>query len=601
MFTSKDKDSQMQPSCLILEDVETVDRRPGFDGIFSRGKSNGQASNASQENTVGNVYSSLLSGLDAPYLSISPMLAFRDNFEPRPDEEDPSLDASLQLRQHVQLHFQPPPQEVTFPTVLDADIQECLSTDHCTNYDGFNNNWNEMNNVPEFLKYTTDSIIDDDLFISTKSGGCADPTLAELNANPNRKSIFDDLPTLDDLPMSEECSQFKFPTLPTSPQDSQDALVISTPPSTVTMQPVPPFPNLSLVKTEISQTPSRRNSTLHDLLLQNNCPINKPMVSSDELNEIDVKDETLSTSTVTTYSVPICNENKLYISELVSPTPKRRQRTSTISSTSSGCDSHIGTLLETSQGNDSEDKIEVGAFFKRESDTDLSDSDADDSNNSNDHESDEERMYEVHRPRTRSYMSQDSKPKRRNKRGRYFWQYNLQAKGPKGNRLPLATEFTNPHKLEQVTDPVFSPRCIIKGIKHTGKARKGDGNDLTPNPEKLHQIGQSLKNLNQVINDLTPVNELPVNVRPKSRKEKNKLASRVCRLKKKAQHEANKIKLYGLQQEHVNLMNVLKEMRRQYREQGCKNPRDMLRKFKEMESQFISMKAYYSQESDTFV
>uniref|UniRef100_A0A1S4KVX7 BZIP domain-containing protein n=1 Tax=Ixodes scapularis TaxID=6945 RepID=A0A1S4KVX7_IXOSC len=49
---------------------------------------------------------------------------------------------------------------------------------------------------------------------------------------------------------------------------------------------------------------------------------------------------------------------------------------------------------------------------------------------------------------------------------------------------------------------------------------------------------------------MTPVSELPFNARHKSRKEKNKLASRACRLKKKAQHEANKLKLYGLQQEH---------------------------------------------------
>lgn len=45
--------------------------------------------------------------------------------------------------------------------------------------------------------------------------------------------------------------------------------------------------------------------------------------------------------------------------------------------------------------------------------------------------------------------------------------------------------------------------------------------------------------------------------RTKSRKEKNKLASRACRLKKKAQHEANKIKLSGLEDEHSkwNLYN----------------------------------------------
>ena len=60
----------------------------------------------------------------------------------------------------------------------------------------------------------------------------------------------------------------------------------------------------------------------------------------------------------------------------------------------------------------------------------------------------------------------------------------------------------------------------------SGKARRGDGNDLTPNPRKLHNIGRELDKLNRLINDMTPVSELPMAVRPKSRKEKNKLASR---------------------------------------------------------------------------
>ena len=49
---------------------------------------------------------------------------------------------------------------------------------------------------------------------------------------------------------------------------------------------------------------------------------------------------------------------------------------------------------------------------------------------------------------------------------------------------------------------------------------------------------------------MTPVSEMPFGARCKSRKEKNKLASRACRLKKKAQHEANKLKCDGLLKEH---------------------------------------------------
>lgn len=73
---------------------------------------------------------------------------------------------------------------------------------------------------------------------------------------------------------------------------------------------------------------------------------------------------------------------------------------------------------------------------------------------------------------------------------------------------------------------------------------------MTSNPKKLAAIGKELDQLNKDINTLTPVSEMPFNSRCKSRKEKNKLASRACRLKKKAQHEANKLKCSGLEEEH---------------------------------------------------
>lgn len=149
---------------------------------------------------------------------------------------------------------------------------------------------------------------------------------------------------------------------------------------------------------------------------------------------------------------------------------------------------------------------------------------------------------------------------------RFFWQYNVQSKGPKGTRISSVDENPpDPHVLTEASDPVFSPDCRVEGVKHAGKARKGDGNDLTPNPRKLLMIGLELKKLSQTINDLTPVSDVPMSARNKTRKEKNKLASRACRLKKKAQHEANKIKLFGLQQEHQKTLNVLQEIKRQVR------------------------------------
>lgn len=52
-----------------------------------------------------------------------------------------------------------------------------------------------------------------------------------------------------------------------------------------------------------------------------------------------------------------------------------------------------------------------------------------------------------------------------NKKSRYFWQYNVQAKGPKGQRLVIKTQLEDPHVLNEVTDPVFSPNCSVRGIK----------------------------------------------------------------------------------------------------------------------------------------
>ncbi|BFY97884.1 hypothetical protein BsWGS_00925 [Bradybaena similaris] len=145
------------------------------------------------------------------------------------------------------------------------------------------------------------------------------------------------------------------------------------------------------------------------------------------------------------------------------------------------------------------------------------------------------------------------------KQKQYFWQYNVQSKGPKGTRLKLAVESpTDPHVLNDFEDPVFDEcNTAIAGIRHGGKARKGDGNEITPNPRKLFMIGHQLLRLNHQINAYQLGSDVPLAKRNESRKEKNKLASRACRLKKKAQHEANKIKLYGLEQEHSQLNSVL--------------------------------------------
>ena len=152
---------------------------------------------------------------------------------------------------------------------------------------------------------------------------------------------------------------------------------------------------------------------------------------------------------------------------------------------------------------------------------------------------------------------------RGSKKVKKFWLYNLQGKGPKhGEKITFETSIKDPHVLSDIVDPVFSDEVQLQGIKesylnkfkHKGKGRKGEGNDLTSNPKKLAAIGKELDKLTKKINDFAPTEEIPFGARYKSRKEKNKLSSRVCRLKKKAKHEANKLKCEGLTTEHNDLI-----------------------------------------------
>uniref|UniRef100_A0A3B3WC83 BZIP domain-containing protein n=1 Tax=Poecilia mexicana TaxID=48701 RepID=A0A3B3WC83_9TELE len=142
--------------------------------------------------------------------------------------------------------------------------------------------------------------------------------------------------------------------------------------------------------------------------------------------------------------------------------------------------------------------------------------------------------------------------RKRGKR-RYFWEYSEQLTPSKQERMLKPSEWdrhTLPSNMYQKNGPLHG-KYMLK------KSRRTDVEDLTPNPRKLLQIGTELRKLNKVISDLTPVSELPLTARPRSRKEKNKLASRACRLKKKAQYEANKVKLWGLSTEYDRLLFVI--------------------------------------------
>ena len=83
-------------------------------------------------------------------------------------------------------------------------------------------------------------------------------------------------------------------------------------------------------------------------------------------------------------------------------------------------------------------------------------------------------------------------------------------------------------------------------MKRSGRQRDKSAADSDANPRRLLQLGDELQRLTAIISaPLSSVADSSLSAR-----EKNKYASRICRLKRKAQHEANKLKLQGLEHEH---------------------------------------------------
>ncbi|CAH4034068.1 protein CREBRF homolog [Pieris brassicae] len=378
---------------------------------------------------------------------------------------------------------------------------------------------------------------DDDIFQVDKADLISGPTLAELNANPD--TSLDDLDFADLLMPEEYCIQ-----IGGAMSGSRNALnSLQTAPMT-SESPCSPYS-----RAQLAFSPSSQHSSASSSFAQPMNQLPELLLRMDGYSgEISLGQSVPASSVLPPFPTSV----KTQQSTLSSSAPthltmeqiwQRREPRKHLLSTSSVAEA--GSMSSLSGGILSPG---AGEFSQDEDDRDESDEDSD-------------RYEDLSSDESNDESTEKREARQAAKKERYFWQYNVQAKGPKGQRLVLKKKSEDPHILNLVTDPVFSPNCNVKGIKHSGKARKGDGNDLTPNPRKLYLIGLELDNLGKVINDMIPVSELPFNVRPKTRKEKNKLASRACRLKKKAQHEANKLKLYGLQQEHKRLINGIHQMK----------------------------------------
>ncbi|XP_034948389.1 protein CREBRF homolog [Chelonus insularis] len=437
---------------------------------------------------------------------------------------------------------------------------------------------------------------DDDIFQVDKADLIQGPTLAELNANDD--ILLGDL-NFDDLLLPEEKLQplrTETPSIqPTGPlftsAPTNNFASSSCPQSTIQYKElpaynfvtgVPPNGRVNIIETietaNVSAFPSPSTSNVPESSASSPSPAMAAKPVQSTLHELLMRKEensTLNNSSMYSQISPIpmdTSTNIIKVSRLSMSAPtqtmgleqiwaRREPRQHLLSTGSLGLVEAESTSSLSTGGALSPDPLgqadPLNHLDPLSHDEGYEDSD-DDSDHYDDYSSDNESGGSDGEDHG---SIKDSKESKASKKEKYFWQYNVQAKGPKGQRLVAHTRLEDPHVLNEATDPVFSPHCALRGIKHSGKARKGDGNDLTPNPRKLYTIGKELDKLSRVINDMTPVSELPFPARPKTRKEKNKLASRACRLKKKAQHEANKIKLHGLEIEHKRLIQGISQMK----------------------------------------
>ncbi|XP_050460780.1 protein CREBRF homolog isoform X1 [Cataglyphis hispanica] len=425
---------------------------------------------------------------------------------------------------------------------------------------------------------------EDDIFQVDKAELIQGPTLAALNANDETLQLGD--LSFDDLLLPEERMQPKTENAPLSgslfstsgigfapssfPQSglthrscptytntyafNKSSTVVDNVEAAPIAFPSPNTGNVAGSSTASSSTsphPSGQHlgsSTLHELLMRRGeNSLNNPVSNQMDISTISGK------SKVSRLSMSAPTQTMGHLDQIWSHREPRQHLLSTGSLVEAGSTSSLSTGGALSPDPLCPDPLSHDEGYE---DSDDDSDHYDDYSSDNDTGSDGE---DQSNNRIGTGTTELGKDNRHSKKERFFWQYNVQAKGPKGQRLIARTRLEDPHVLNEATDPVFSPHCALRGIKHSGKARKGDGNDLTPNPRKLHNIGRELDKLNRIINDMTPVSELPFTARPKTRKEKNKLASRACRLKKKAQHEANKIKLHGLETEHRRLIQGISQ------------------------------------------
>ena len=201
-------------------------------------------------------------------------------------------------------------------------------------------------------------------------------------------------------------------------------------------------------------SPSTSSSTaLHDLLMRKGPEVPDPIRSRSNSNQFKSAKRPIVNRQRNSLSL----SNPLLVSQLSKSAPVKNPTLDMIWNRREPRP-HMNSICSVT--GDSSIADEVSDVLNSLSPSELNDIDSEDEDLTQDGEADSEDDLRIDEEDLANLGSGSGRKER------FFWQYNVQAKGPKGQKLALDTRIHDPHELNDIIDPVFSDNVQVHGIKH---------------------------------------------------------------------------------------------------------------------------------------
>ncbi len=228
---------------------------------------------------------------------------------------------------------------------------------------------------------------------------------------------------------------------------------VRSPPQLTVISPVSPGQHHNIPSTVPVNPAVSQPSALHNLLMRKGPEVPDPIRSRSNSNQFKSAKRPIVNRQRNSLSL----SNPLLVSQLSKSAPVKNPNMDMIWNRREPRP-HMNSMC--SNAGESSIADEVSEVLNSLSPSELNDIDSEDEDNTNNEgDSDEDLMIEEDDMAGLGGSSSGRKE-------RFFWQYNVQAKGPKGQKLALDTRIHDPHQLNEVIDPVFSDNVQVHGIKH---------------------------------------------------------------------------------------------------------------------------------------